>query len=66
MPYTACPSCQDPKGTGKYLCPGCWSALPGPARRSLNRRDSKAMARLRELHRQLAARVPLDEIHVTP
>jgi hypothetical protein len=61
-----CPSCRQPKGPGKYLCLDCWSALPGLARRSLNRRDSKAMARLQELYSQIASGVPLDEIQVTP
>jgi hypothetical protein len=35
-------------------------------RRALNRRDRSAMARLRELHRQLEASVPLTEIKVSP
>lgn len=35
------------------------------ARRALNRRDSKAMDRLQELHRQLAAGVPPAAIEVT-
>lgn len=63
---TPCPSCRQPKGPGKYLCWTCWGSLPGPVRRALSRRDSQAMARLQELHRQLAADVPLAEIEVTP
>ncbi|MFI5685869.1 hypothetical protein [Streptomyces sp. NPDC051636] len=66
MATTPCPSCRQPKGPGKYLCWTCWGNLPGPARKALSRRDSKAMARLQELHRQLAAGVPLAEIAVTP
>jgi predicted amidophosphoribosyltransferase len=61
-----CPSCRQPKGQGKYLCLGCWSELPMWTRRALNRRDRSALFRLSELHRQLAAGVPLGEIQVSP
>ncbi|TLQ45780.1 hypothetical protein [Streptomyces marianii] len=63
---TPCPCCRGSKGRGKYLCLACWSSLPGFTRRALNRRDSHAMARLRELHRQIATGVPMSEIRVTP
>jgi hypothetical protein len=63
---TPCPSCRQPKAQRLYLCGMCWGSLTGLARRALSRRDSKAMARLQELHRQLAAGVPLAEIEVTP
>ena len=63
---TPCPSCRQPKGPGKYLCWTCWGNLTGLTRRALSRRDSKALARLQELHRQLAAGMPLAEIRVTP
>lgn len=66
MTATPCPSCRHPKGPGKYLCLDCWSALPMPARRALTGRDSRAFARLRELHRQITSGVPLAEIGVTP
>ena len=66
MTTTPCPSCRQPKDTGKYLCWACWGNLRGPARRALSRRDTQARARLIELHRQLAAGVPLAEIGVTP
>lgn len=66
MPHTPCPSCRQPKGPGKYLCLECWQGLTDAARRALSRRDRQAMARLRELHRQLEARVPLAEIAVAP
>jgi predicted RNA-binding protein YlxR (DUF448 family) len=67
MTATRCPACPTGmKGRGKYLCLDCWNALSALARRALNRRDSKAFARVRELHRQLDASVPLDEIQVTP
>jgi hypothetical protein len=49
-----------------YLCGNCWSLLSNPARRALNRRDTQAFARLRELHQQLDAGVPLAQIQVTP
>jgi hypothetical protein len=63
---TPCPCCKQPKGSGKYLCYGCWGNLPGPARAALYRRDDKARDRLQELYRQVAAGVPLAEIRVTP
>ena len=63
---TPCPSCRQSKAPGLYLCGMCWGILTGLARRALSRRDSRAMARLQELHRQLAADVPLAEIEVTP
>jgi hypothetical protein len=68
MPATPCPSCRTGrKGPGKYLCPACWSALPAATQTALNRRNRvRAMARLRQLHDQLAADVPLNEIQVTP
>lgn len=61
-----CRACQTPKPLRLYLCPACWGRLPAAARRALNRRDSKATARLRELHRQVDAGVPLGEVQVTP
>lgn len=51
---------------GRYLCPACWRKIPGASRRALNQRDSRAMARLRELHSQLVAGVPLGKIEVSP
>jgi hypothetical protein len=53
------------KGPGKYVCLGCWSGLSMTARRALNRRDSRAMARLQELYEQLGNDVPLAEIRIT-
>jgi len=65
MTATRCPGCPSGvKGPGKYLCLGCWSTLPMAARRLLNRRDSRAYPRLRQLHRQLDAGVPLAEIRI--
>jgi len=67
MTATRCPACPSGmKGPGKYLCLGCWSGLTALARRALNRRDSKSMARLQDLYGQIASGVPLDEIQVTP
>ncbi|WP_326729011.1 hypothetical protein [Streptomyces phaeochromogenes] len=66
MATTPCRSCRTPKPSRIYLCAGCWAALTAETRRSLNRRDSKALARLRELHQQIDAGVPLAEIGVTP
>lgn len=67
MAVTRCPGCPTGmRGPGKYLCLGCWSTLPMPQRRLLNRCDSRAMARLQELYTQLAEGVPPAEITVTP
>lgn len=69
MPATPCPSCRTGrKGPGKYLCRTCWAALPAVTRTALNRRGSRtaAVTRLRQLHNQLAADVPLDQIQVNP
>lgn len=60
------PTCHSTRRPRQYLCHTCWDQLPTPARRALSRRDRNAMARLRELHRQLAARTPLHEIGVSP
>jgi hypothetical protein len=49
-----------------YLCGNCWSRLSAATRRALNRRDDRAVARLRDLHNQLDAGIPLEEIKVTP
>lgn len=49
---------------GKYLCPPCWSGLSRDARRQLSRRGAGALDRLRQLHDQLAAGVPLAEIRI--
>ncbi|WP_413102251.1 hypothetical protein [Streptomyces sp. Inha503] len=66
MPTTKpCLSCRRPRRPGQYLCRACWFKIPGPTRSALNQRDDRAMARLRELHSQLANDVPLSEIQVT-
>ncbi|MEU6929016.1 hypothetical protein AB0A05_07610 [Streptomyces sp. NPDC046374] len=66
--YTAspCRSCRTPKPSRWYLCGACWNALPTPARRALNRCDSRAFARLRELHAHLDSGLPLEELEITP
>lgn len=63
---TPCHNCKTPKPSRMYLCHNCWFSLSNAARRALNRRDSQAFARLRELHKQLDAGVPLADIQVTP
>lgn len=63
---TPCRSCKTPKSSRLYLCPTCWSSLSTPARRALNRKDSHALARLRELHQQIDGGRPLPDITVTP
>ena len=66
MTAARCPGCPSGiKGPGKYLCLGCWNSLPMAGRRLLNRRDAHAFARLRQLHTQLDAGVPLAAIHIT-
>ncbi|MFG2372589.1 hypothetical protein ACGFY9_14060 [Streptomyces sp. NPDC048504] len=65
MAPTRCPACPDGmKGPGKYLCITCWYALSDVTRRALNRRDSLAFGRLRQLHRQIADGVLLAEIRI--
>jgi len=59
-----CHNCRTPRPPRMYLCRNCWALLSNPARRALNRADNHA--RLRELHHQLDAGVPLAEIQVTP
>jgi hypothetical protein len=62
-----CPSCRTAARRRRhYVCGSCWWSLPAHTRTRLNRRDSRAAARLIELHRQLAAAVPLAEIEVSP
>ncbi|MFE9684137.1 hypothetical protein [Streptomyces sp. NPDC006285] len=58
--------CGGTRQPGRYLCLACWRALPAAARGALSRTDSRALARLRELHRQLDAGIPPAEIEVTP
>lgn len=52
--------------SGQYLCPDCWRSLPADAQTALYRRDSRALARYRELNAQLGAAVPLAQIHISP
>lgn len=66
MRMTPCRHCRRPKPVRRYLCLNCWEMLPPVTRRSLGRRDTRALARLRELHRQLDAHLPLPEILVSP
>lgn len=66
MTTTPCRSCRTPKPVHMYLCRNCWVSLSAPARRALNRRDSQALARLRELHQQIDGGRNLTDIEVTP
>lgn len=68
MRTSPCRSCRAPRPPRMYLCGNCWSQLSTAARRALNRKDvhPRPIVRLRELHRQLDAGVPLTEIQVTP
>jgi uncharacterized protein YlaI len=59
-----CPNCCAPRPPRTYLCRNCWSLLPTATRQALNRADNHA--RLRELHKQIDAGVPLADIQVTP
>ncbi|MGW0869921.1 hypothetical protein ACWD3Z_05445 [Streptomyces sp. NPDC002740] len=62
-----CPSCRTrSRRPGQYLCPLCWGQLPRPAQRALTRRGDRgqALARLRQLHDQLATGVPLTVIRI--
>lgn len=62
---TPCPAhCGRDRRRDQYLCGCCWDSLPAPTRRALSRRDRSAVARLRQLHTQLDAGVPLSEIKV--
>ncbi|WP_405759510.1 hypothetical protein OG234_13495 [Streptomyces sp. NBC_01420] len=60
-----CLACPAPRAAGTYLCPTCWSRLPDPTRRKLNRRDHNAFARLRELTAAIQAGTPLHQITVS-
>jgi hypothetical protein len=67
MAETRCMGCgSETKGPDKYLGRNCWGSLSVAARRALNRRDSKATARVQDLYRQIRAGVPLGEIQVSP
>ncbi|GAA4663061.1 hypothetical protein [Streptomyces youssoufiensis] len=63
--YLPCPACRGERRSGHYLCRACWAALPRAARRALARRDHLAMNRLRHLHDQLTAGVPVHKIEVS-
>jgi hypothetical protein len=61
-----CRSCRSPKPPRWYLCAACWSLIPERARRALNRRDGRALARLRELHAHIDRELPLADLEVSP
>ncbi|MFE3169306.1 hypothetical protein [Streptomyces sp. NPDC059224] len=61
----SCPNCPNTRAAGHYLCRACWFRLTAAARQRLNLSDSKAFARLRELHGQIATHTPLDQIVIS-
>ncbi|MCY0957671.1 hypothetical protein [Streptomyces sp. H27-H5] len=65
--YTAtpCRACRTPKPSRMYLCPACWAQLTPAAARALNRVDSHALARLRQLHSHIDSGLPLAELEIT-
>lgn len=63
---TPCPACGTPKPCRHYLCAPCWDQLPDPTRRALNRRDGKALTRLRQLHHHIDRGRPLANLEITP
>jgi hypothetical protein len=67
MRTAKCRACQGIRHTSHYLCRTCWGALPRLTRAVLGQQNHpQAFARLRELHRQLDARVPLPDIRIAP
>lgn len=66
MTKLICACCPRARGAGNYLCGHCWGRLTPVARRRLSLRDSKAFARLRQLHGAIAAHTPLHQIEVSP
>lgn len=66
MTTLICPCCPNRRRAGQYMCPNCWGRLTPAARRRLSIRDSKAFARLRQLHGAIAAHTPLHHIEVSP
>jgi len=60
------PLLPNPPTSAHVRLPHLLGPTPAAARRALNRRDSHAHARLRELHNQLDAGIPLAEIRVSP
>ncbi|WP_314411410.1 hypothetical protein [Streptomyces sp. DSM 40484] len=66
MTKLTCLACPCPRNTGQYTCRTCWTLLSHTTRSRLNRRDSKAFARLRELESKIRSGIPLAEIEVSP
>ena len=65
--YTAtpCRACRTPKPSRWYLCGSCWDQLTPAARNALNRADSHALSRLRQLHAHIDAGRPLPDLVIT-
>jgi transposase-like protein len=60
-----CPRCGRAKNRRHYLCSTCWAALSDSARTALNKRDSMAYTRLRELLEQIHGQVPPHQISIS-
>lgn len=59
-----CPACTGTRAPGQYLCRDCWFQLPTATRTQLNRRDTSATGRLRQLLDQIHAGTPLPDIRI--
>jgi hypothetical protein len=62
---TPCRACRTPKPSRWYLCGSCWGLLTPATREALNRADSHALSRLRQLHAHIDAGRPLPELVIT-
>lgn len=60
-----CRACRTPKPSRFYLCGNCWDQLTDATRSALERRDGKALARLRQLHAHIDSGHPLAELEIT-
>lgn len=61
-----CPGCGGDRKARTYVCADCWWLLKPWVRTALRRRDNMATARLMQLRRQLNARIPMEDVEVTP
>ncbi|MFJ2206009.1 hypothetical protein [Streptomyces microflavus] len=61
-----CKACRGAKAPGMYLCWTCWYSVPAASRRALNRRDTRATARLRALYDHIDSGRPLADLEITP
>lgn len=61
-----CPGCGGERKGRTYVCADCWWLLKPWVRTALRRRDNMARARLMQLRRQLNARIPMEDVEVSP